>query len=79
MSTARTSLAAGVGLAQTSPSGGIPIDRVEARLFSAEELFARIGSAFWVGLCRFERARALRIAGEGTAGTDSSKPPYNDL
>jgi len=61
---ARTSLATGVGLAQASPPGEMPIGRVEARLFSAEELFSRMGATYWVGLCRLERARALRTAGE---------------
>jgi len=61
---ARTSFAAAAGLLASSPEDELPIDRIEARLFAAEELFDRVGAGFWVGLCRLERARALRRAGE---------------
>ncbi len=61
---ARTSLVAAGGLVDTSEGSDVPIEQVEARLFAAEELFSRIGSGYWVGRCRFERARALRKKGE---------------
>lgn len=56
---ARTSLTAGMGLAESSPAERFPIERIEARFFAAEELFERIGSAYWVARCRLERAKAL--------------------
>ena len=56
---ARTSLAAGVGLSQSYPASRFPLERVEARLFAAEELFDRMGAVNWVGRCRLARARAL--------------------
>ncbi|MFH1501810.1 MAG: sigma 54-interacting transcriptional regulator [Candidatus Eisenbacteria bacterium] len=61
---ARTSLTAGIGLTESSSPDELPIERVEARLFAAEELFARIGARFWVGRSRLERAKALRKVGE---------------
>jgi DNA-binding NtrC family response regulator/tetratricopeptide (TPR) repeat protein len=56
---ARTSLTAGIGLAESSPVDGFPLERIEARFFAAEEMFERIGSTYWVARCRLERARAL--------------------
>lgn len=60
---AKTALDEAAGLRQ-SASGPPPIERIEARLSSAEELFARISAGYWIARCRLERARALLASGE---------------
>jgi DNA-binding NtrC family response regulator/tetratricopeptide (TPR) repeat protein len=61
---ARVALGEAAGLRRCA-SGGIPIERIEARLSDAEELFARMGALYWVGRCRLERSRSLLAVGDG--------------
>jgi DNA-binding NtrC family response regulator/tetratricopeptide (TPR) repeat protein len=61
---ARLALADGVGLTSAEGAASETIEAVEARLYRAEELFSRIGCAYWVAMTRLERARALARSGE---------------
>ncbi len=60
---ALAALVDGVGLRDSAPADAVPVDQIEVRLATAEELFHRIGSDYWVGRCRLERARCLAKAG----------------
>jgi DNA-binding NtrC family response regulator/tetratricopeptide (TPR) repeat protein len=60
---ARAALTGAVGLRETSDHD-VPIDRIEARLSSAEAVFTRIGAGDWVARCEFERGKALKAGGE---------------
>ena len=60
---ARTALADAVGLRSAS-GRDVPLDRIEARLSSAEAVFTRIGAGDWVARCELERGKALKAAGQ---------------
>jgi transcriptional regulator with PAS, ATPase and Fis domain/tetratricopeptide (TPR) repeat protein len=60
---ARAALAGAVGLRESS-GRDVPIDRIEARLSSAEAVFTRIGAGDWVARCEFERGKSLKAGGE---------------
>jgi DNA-binding NtrC family response regulator/tetratricopeptide (TPR) repeat protein len=73
---ARVALGEAAGLRECA-SGEIPVERIEARLSSAEELFARIGAGYWVARCRLERCRSLAAVGDGgraRAWLESARP-----
>ena len=61
---ARVALGEAAGLRECA-SGGVQIERIEARLSSAEELFTRIGAGYWAARCRLERCRSLLAVGDG--------------
>jgi DNA-binding NtrC family response regulator/tetratricopeptide (TPR) repeat protein len=64
MELARTALADGVGLRDSSPADEIPLDRIEARFSAAEAIFTRIGAGGWVARCQLERGKALQRGGQ---------------
>jgi DNA-binding NtrC family response regulator/tetratricopeptide (TPR) repeat protein len=61
---ARVALGEAVGL-RLCAKREVPIERIEARLSTAEDLFARMGALYWVGRCRLERSRSLLAVGDG--------------
>ncbi len=60
---ARTALANGVGLRESSQPDDLPVECIEGVLSTAEELFETLGADFWVARCRLERAKTLQKAG----------------
>jgi DNA-binding NtrC family response regulator/tetratricopeptide (TPR) repeat protein len=63
---AKAAFSDGVGLARALHGVPLPLDTIEARIATAEELFLRIGAAHWAARCRLERAKALRRAGRAS-------------
>ncbi len=61
---AKTAFADAVGLRDSSTTGDMPIDRIEARLSAAEAIFMRIGAGDWVARCELERGKSLQRSGQ---------------
>lgn len=60
---AMTALTDGAGMRHSGPVDEAVLDIIESRLYTAEQLFQRIGAPYWVARCSLERARALHAAG----------------
>ncbi len=61
---AKTAYADAVGLRDSSETGAVPIERIEARFSAAEAIFTRIGAGDWVARCELERGKALKRGGQ---------------
>ena len=60
---AMTALTDGAGTRDSGPVDEAALDVIESRLYSAEQLFEKIGAPYWVARCSIERAKALHAAG----------------
>ena len=60
---AMTALTDGAGMRHSGPIDEAALDVIESRLYTAEQLFEKVGAPYWVARCSIERAKALHAAG----------------